>query len=88
MLKTLVKWMIPSSEKLAKMAAEAARDCINSLPADHATRVARSAKIAEQASQVVSKLTSWLADGKMDEAETEELARALLPLVDKVKAHI
>ena len=81
MMKTILRWLVPSSEKLAKMAAEAARDCINSLPEDHSARVARSAKIAEQANQVVFKLSSWLADGKMDEAETEELARALLPLV-------
>lgn len=87
-MKTLIRWLIPSSEKLAKMAAEAARDCINSLPEDHAAKIAKSAEIAEQANAVVAKLSGWLADGKMDEAETEELARALLPLVDKVKARI
>lgn len=88
MMKWLIKKMIPSSEKLADMAASAIRDAVNSLPEDRAAQIAKGSAITAQANKVLTAVTKWLADGKVDDTEMAELKRALQPLVELVMAKI
>lgn len=88
MMKWLIKMMIPSSEKLADMAASAIKDAVNSLPEDRAAQVAKGSAITAKANEVVTTITKWLADGKVDDTEMAELKRALQPLFELVMSKV
>lgn len=84
----MIKWMLPKPAKIAEMAAKAAKDAINSLPEDHAAKIAKASEISSQANECLSAITRWLADGKMDDEEEAQLARALEPLVKSIMEKI
>lgn len=88
MMKWILKKMIPSSDKLAEMAAQAVKDAVNSLPEDKAEKIARGSEITAEANRVLLTVTKWLADGKVDDNEAAELKRALQPLIEMVMAKI
>ena len=85
MTKWILKFLIPNPEKLSVMAAQAVKETINNLPEDHAQKLMKSSEIASEANKVVEHITKWLADGKMSDEETQELARALKPLFEKIQ---
>lgn len=88
MTKWLLKMLVPSSDKLSVMAAQAVRETINSLPDDRTVKLIKSSQIAAEANKVVEQIAKWLADGKMSDEETQELANALKPLVEKIREKI
>ena len=88
MLKWLLKMLVPSSDKLSVMAAQAVRETINSLPDDRTAKLMKSSQIASEANKVVEQITKWLADGKMSDEETQELANALKPLLEMIREKI
>lgn len=55
------------------------------MPADHTEKLMKSSEIAAEANKVVEHITKWLADGKMSDEETQELANALKPLLEKIR---
>lgn len=88
MMKWILKKMIPSSEKLADMAASAIRDTVNSLPEDRAAQIAKGSAVTAKANEVITTVTKWLADGKVDDTEMAELKQALQPLFELVLTKI
>ena len=67
MTKWLLKMLVPSSDKLSVMAAQAVRETINSLPDDRSAKLMKSSQIAAEANKVVEQIAKWLADGKMSD---------------------
>ena len=45
----------------------------------------KSSQIAAEANKVVEQITKWLADGKMSDEETQELANELKPLLEMIR---
>ena len=88
MIKWLLKMLVPSSDKLSVMAAQAVRETINSLPDDRTEKLMKSSQIAAEANTVVEQIATWLADGKMSDEETQQLANALKPLIEKIREKI
>ena len=88
MIKWILKMLVPSSDKLSVMAAQAVRETINSLPDDRSQKLMKSSQIAAEANKVVEHIAKWLADGKMSDEETQELANALKPLIEKIREKI
>ncbi len=83
MKKLILKWLMPSAETMADMAAGIAADFINK--SDKEQEIAKWSTLADNWTKVQAKLTGWLRDGKMDAAETEELKRAILPICKKIE---
>lgn len=73
---------MPSAEQIADMAVKVAADFINS--SDKTELIAKYGTAADEFTKIQAKITSWLKDGKIDEAEKAELKRALLPLAEKL----
>ena len=48
----------------------------------------KSSQIAAEANKVVEQIAKWLADGKMSDEETQELANALKPLLETIREKI
>lgn len=83
-MKTLLKWLMPSSQKIADYAADAFQKVINDKLADKKDYIVKGSQISEQVMKVQEYLTKWLADGSMSDEEKETLSKALKPLVDMV----
>lgn len=86
MKKLLLKLFLPSAEDMAKMAAQTVAKFVNS--SDKQATIAKWGKIANDFTAIQAKVTGWLVDGTMDEEETEELKRALLPLAEKIRTEV
>lgn len=82
MKKLLVKWFMPKPAYLAKIAAKAAADFVNSTGKEQAIQafVEKTQKLREAQSLV----TKWLADGKIDDAEVNELQATLEPIAQEL----
>ena len=83
MKKLILKWLMPSAETMAEMAAAVAADFVNK--SDKEQEIAKWSTLADNWTKIQAKLTGWLKDGKMDAAETEELKRAILPICKKIE---
>ena len=64
------------------MAVEIIAKCINE--SGKADVIAQYGTYADEFTKVQAKVTAYLRDGKIDEQEKAELARALLPLAEKL----
>ena len=82
MLKSLIKLFIPSSKKLADMAAEQIYDAVNG--SDKEAQIANMANYLDPISTLTTKLVNLLHDGKLDEAEKKEISEALEPFIEKL----
>lgn len=82
MFKTIIKMLLPSEKKLAKIAAEQIQNCVNSSQKE--VEIAKWSQLADKCSDVQKKITSWLIDGKIDELERDEIASELAPLFSKL----
>lgn len=74
--------LMPSADDMAKMAVETIAKGINE--SGKADVIAKYGTYADEFTKVQAKVTAWLRDGTIDEAEKEELYRALLPLAEKL----
>ena len=82
MIKFLVKMFIPSSKKLADMAAEKLYDAVNG--SNKEEQIANLAKYIDPLSTLTTKLVNLLKDGKLDEAEKKQIANDLEPFIEKL----
>ena len=81
MLKSLIKLFIPSSKKLADMAAEQICNAVNGLNKE--AQIANLTKYAEILTDIQAKICVLLKDGKLDEEEKQKIAADLEPFIDK-----
>ena len=84
----IAKMLIPDAKQLSVMAAQAVRETINSLPYERSAKLMKSSQIASEANKVVEHIAKWLADGKMSDEETQELANVLKPLLEMIREKI
>ena len=82
MIKSLLKIFLPSSKKLADMAAEKLYEAVNG--SNKEEQIANMAKYIDPLSTLTTKLVNLLKDGKLDEAEKKEISESLEPFIDKL----
>ena len=73
---------LPSAEDITKMATDAIAKFINNSGKQEV--IAKYGTMADEFTKVQGKITSWIRDGQLDDAEKDELYRALLPLAEKL----
>lgn len=82
MLKSFIKFFMPSSKKMATYAAEQIANAVNQ--AQKEDQIAKYATIADKATEVQKFVTSILLDGKIDDVEKEDIAKEIQPLIEKI----
>lgn len=82
MFKSIIKFFMPSSKKMATYAAEQIAKAINQ--AEKEDQIAKYATIADKATEVQKFVVELLVDGKIDEVEEKEMAEKIQPLIDKI----
>lgn len=79
---SILKIFLPNSSKMANLAAERIADSVNR--SELKESIAKYANMSKQATELADWLAKVLQDGTIDEMERDELAKALLPLFEKV----
>lgn len=82
MVKSLIKWFMPSPKKLANMASEKIQSAVNSSGKEDL--ISKYASMADSATEIQKWITEILADGKIDDLEKQEISDKLEPLLKKV----
>lgn len=86
MKKLLLKWFMPSPEDMAKIVATAAAKFING--SDKSEAIKAFIEKTKTFSDAQVRITRWLADGKFDEAEVQELEAELKPMAELLYAKV
>lgn len=84
MLKILIKLFMPKTDELAKQISTILAEAINN-QANITNAMVKYYPYAEKLTEVQTTLVKWMQDGKIDENEKQELANALVPIIDKVR---
>lgn len=84
----IAKMLIPDAKQLSVMAASACQEFINKQPDERSARIARASEIASKLSDLQSTVSRALADGKLDDNETQALASMLEPVVRKILSNV
>lgn len=79
----ILKLFLPKTSTLAKMGAKSIRETIDKNQ-DKMLIAARYAEYVKKASEIQTKIATWIADGKLDAVEEQELAETLEPLFEKL----
>ena len=80
----MAKMFMPDAKRLSVMAAGACQEFINKQPDERSARIARASEIASRLSELQSTVSRALADGKLDDEETANLAEMLEPVMGKI----
>lgn len=79
----LLKIFLPTPKTLATMAADNIANTANK-NADKMLIAARYDAYVKKAAEIQMQIADWIKDGKIDEMEEEEIARAIEPLFEKL----
>ena len=82
MIKTLIKMLMPSPRKLARMAAEKIQKAVNE--SNKAAIISKCASIAASVTDIQKFVADTLIDGKVSDEETKQVEEKLIPLFEKV----
>ena len=82
MIKSLLKIFLPSSKKLATIAAEQICNAVNS--SNKEAQIQQIIKYADILTDIQAKICVLLKDGKLDEEETQKIAVDLEPFIEKL----
>ena len=82
MIKSLLKIFLPSSKKLATIAAEQICAAVNGSGKEK--QIANLMKYAEILTDIQAKICLLLKDGKLDESEKQKIANDLEPFIEKL----
>ena len=82
MIKSLIKLFLPSSKKLADMAAEKIYEAVNG--SNKEAQIANLMKYAEILTDIQAKICVLLKDGKIGEEEKKQIANDLEPFIEKL----
>ena len=83
MLKSLIK-AIATPERLSGYAADGIQRGVNGTKDETAATVAKYATITNEASEIAKNISAMLTDGRIDNAERDQLKKMLEPLFSKV----
>ena len=82
MIKSLIKLFIPSSKKLATIAAEQICAAVNGTGKEK--QISEIMKYVEVLADLQNKIATLLKDGKLDEEEKQQIAADLEPFISKL----
>lgn len=82
MMKTILKWFLPSSQKLSVMAAESICNAVNGLNKEE--QIIKFMTYANTLTEIQTKICMLLKDGKLDESEKQQLAIDIEPFIEKL----
>ena len=81
MKKFLFKLFTPSPDALARACAKALKEAVNT--SDKEAAIARYSTLAKTVTEASDKVAGLLVDGKIDDAEEEDVAAVLKPWIEK-----
>lgn len=81
MTKWILKLFMPSPDSLAQACAKALKDAVNQSEKEAA--IAKYSTLAKTVTEASDKVAGLLVDGKIDEAEADEVAAMLKPWIEK-----
>ena len=84
----MAKMFMPDAKQLSVMAASACQEFINKQPEERSARIARASEIASRLSELQSTVSRALADGKLNDEESANLASMLEPVVRKILSNV
>lgn len=85
MLKKFIKLFVRQfikPEALAQYGAESIKNAVNN--SEKRDLIAKYGTMADKATEVQKQITDWLKDGQIDDKETEEIQKMLLPLFENL----
>lgn len=82
LLKRLMKMFVPSPATLAKMAAKQIQEAVNGC--QKGQTIAKCANIAASITDIQKFVSDTLMDGKVSDAERQQVEEKLVPLFEKV----
>ena len=82
MIKSLLKIFLPSSKKLATIAAEQICNAVNN--SNKEEQIQHIMKYADILTDIQAKICVLLKDGKLDEEEKKQIANDLEPFIEKL----
>lgn len=85
MLKSIAKFICPSSKKIAESAAHAVATSYNGIGDGKRENIAKYSAAAKKIAEYQAKLDEIVKDGVIDEVEEARIAAALEPMVDAAK---
>lgn len=80
----LIKWFMPSAKTLSGYAAKGIAKGINGLPGDKKAVISKYSTMAANATELANKLAKMVEDGTIDDAEEDELAGLISPVMQTV----
>ena len=83
MVKSIIK-AVATPERLSGYAADGIQKGFNSTTADTQATIAKYATISNEISELAKNVSAMLTDGKIDDAEKEQIKALLKPLFAKV----
>ena len=86
MLKLMLKMLLPSEDKLAKILAAKIAEGINN--SGKSECISKYGKIADEITAVQAKVTSIISDGKISSKEIDDIYELLLPLVKRLYSEV
>ena len=78
----LIKLFLPNSKKIATIASEQLCNAVNGLGKEK--QISEIMKYVEVLSDLQNKIATLLKDGKLDEAEKQQIANDLEPFIEKL----
>lgn len=81
MKKLILKLFMPSPDALARTCAKALKEAVNQ--SDKEAAIARYSTLAKTVTEASDKVAGLLVDGKIDDAEEEDVAAVLKPWIEK-----
>ena len=92
MIKSIIKWVKklfkPSPETMAGWAAEAIAAGVNRSEVETKEKIGKITSVGRKAAETAQQLTAMLEDGTIDNKESEELAKVMLPLFNLIERMI
>lgn len=88
MLKSLIKFFIPSDDKLAKTAASKIAGLVNAQNSDREAQIAKIASVVQAFTKYQDMTARILADGKIEPDEEAEIAASIEPAIAYLKGLI
>lgn len=79
----LLKLFLPKPKSLANMAADGIVKVVNENQ-DKMIIAARYESYVKKAAEIQMQIATWIKDGKIDDLEKDEIAKAIEPLFDKL----
>lgn len=86
-MKKILKWLLPSNEKIAGYVADGIADVINN-QTEREAQIAKIATLADKFTDYQKFVTEILVDGKISDDEKQQIAEKIAPIIDYIREKI